>query len=169
MEQLFLCGAVILCTNHEMTNMRRLVAEISAHADIPVFYCLTETDQLDRSVSWTLLDLLAESWPPDDDELEALIARAELGRHSPTDPSFPDWSVNDKNVWLVPPMAKPGHICISNENTGEYSTEEGGQPQQFTYDQFRAALKHWREFRQLMAREGKDKLVGRRYEAVFPE
>lgn len=38
-------------------------------------------------------------------------------------------------------------ICISNENTGEYSTEEGGQPQQFTYEQFRAALKHWREFR----------------------
>ena len=40
---------------------------------------------------------------------------------------------------------------------------------QFTYEQFRAALKHWREFRELMAREGKDKLVGRRFEAIFPE
>jgi hypothetical protein len=65
-------------------------------------------------------------------------------------------------------MAQPGHICISNENTNEYSTE-GGQPQQFTYEQFRAALKHWREFREMMEREGKENLVGRRYEAVFPE
>ena len=149
--------------------MRRLVAEFSARAEIPVFYCLNEVDELDRSVSWTLLDLLAESWPPDDDRLEALISRAELGGYVPDDPSLPDWGVNDKNVWLIAPMAEPGHICISNENTGEYSTAEGGQPQQFTYEQFRAALKHWREFRELMAREGKESLVGRRYEAVFPE
>ena len=149
--------------------MRRLVAEISARAEIPVFYCLNEADELDRSVSWTLLDLLAESWPPDDDQLEALISRAERSRYVPRDPSLPDWGVNDKNVWLVAPMAKPGHICISNENTAEYSTEEGGQPQQFTYEQVRVALKHWREFRELMASVGKDKLVGRRYEAVFPE
>lgn len=149
--------------------MRRLVAEISARVEIPVFYCLSEADEVDRSVSWTLLGLLAESWPPDDSQLEALVAEAEAGRYVPRDPSLPDWGVNDKNVWLVPPMAKPGHICISNENTGEYSTDEGGQPQQFTYEQFRAALKHWREFRELVAHEGKDNLVGRRHEAVFPE
>lgn len=149
--------------------MRRLVAEVSAPAEIPTFYCLSEVDKLDRNVSWTLLALLVETWPPDDYELEALISRAERGRYVPRDPTLPDWGVNDKNVWLVPPMAKPGHICISNENTGDFSTEEGGHPQQFTYEQFRAALKHWREFQQMMVREGKEKLVGRRYEAVFPE
>lgn len=148
--------------------MRRLVAEVSARTETPVFYCLNEVDELDRSVSWTLLDLLAESWPPDDDQLETLVAEAEAGRYVPRDPSLPDWGVNDKNVWLVAPIARLGHICIANENTDEYSTEEGGQPQQFTYGQFRAALKHWREFRELMAREGKENLVGRRYEAVFP-
>ena len=149
--------------------MKRLIAEISVRAEIPIFYCLNEAGELERPLSWTLLDLLAESWPPDDDQLEGLVSLAELGRYVPQDPSLPDWGVNDKNVWLVPPMAEPGHICISNENTGEYSTEEGGKPQQFTYEQFRAALKHWREFRELMAREGKENLVGRRYEAEFPE
>lgn len=94
---------------------------------------------------------------------------AEVGTYVSPDPSLPDWSVNDKNVWLVPPMAEPGHVCISNENAGDFSVSDGGQAQQFTYEQFRAALKHWREFRDLMAREGKDKLVGRRCEAVFPE
>ena len=149
--------------------MKRLIAEISVRAEIPIFYCLNEAGELERPLSWTLLDLLAESWPPDDDQLEGLVSLAELGRYVPQDPSLPDWGVNDKNVWLVPPMAEPGHICISNENTGEYSRREGGQPQQLTYEQFRAALKHWREFRELMAREGKENLVGRRYEAEFPE
>jgi hypothetical protein len=149
--------------------MRRLVAEVSARTEIPVFYCLREADEIERSVSWTLLDLLAESWPPDDDQLEALISRAELGRYVPAAPSLPDWSINDKNVWLTPPMAELGCICVSNENAGDFSVSDGGRPQQFTYEQFRAALKHWREFRELMAREGKANLVGRRYEAVFPE
>jgi hypothetical protein len=81
---------------------------------------------------------------------------------------MPDWGVNDTNIWLVAPMAQPGHVCIANENSGEFSTEEGGQPQQFTYEQFHAALSHWREFQKMLAREGKENLVGRRYEAVLP-
>lgn len=152
--------------------MRKLIAEVGVlnggmlHS---MFYCHNADGQLDCALTHTLLSLVEESMPPSDAQLESLIAEAEAGRYVPQDPSLPDWGVNDKNVWLVAPMAVPGHICISNENTGDYSTEEGGQPQQFTYEQFRAALKHWREFRELMAREGKDKLVGRRYEAVFPE
>lgn len=73
------------------------------------------------------------------------------------------------NLWSRPPLAKPGHICISNENTDVYSTNEGGEPQRFTYAQFRAALKHWREFSDLIAREGRERLVGQRHEAEFPE
>lgn len=152
--------------------MKKLIADISRMPGGRLrtrFYCNNTDGQLDQAVSHTLLLLVTESSPESDAELEALVSEAEAGRYVPQDPSLPDLGVNDKNVWLVPPMAEPDHICISNENTGEYSTQEDGQPQQFTYEQFRAALKHWREFRELMAREGKDNLVGRRYEAVFPE
>lgn len=152
--------------------MKKLVADISLKPDGRLrsrFYCQDMDGQLDQAVSHTLLLLITESLPANHQELEALVSNAEAGRYVPRDPSLPDWGVNDKNVWLIPPMAEPGHICVSNENTSEYSTEEGGQPQQFTYAQFRAALKHWREFRELMAREGKSKLVGRRNEAVYPE
>lgn len=152
--------------------MKKLIADIAKKPDGGVrsrFYCLGADGQLDRSVSHTLLLLISEALPPSDVGLEALVAEAEASRYIPRDPSLPDWGVNDKNVWLVPPMAQSDHICVSNENTDEYSTEDGGQPQQFTYEQFRVALKHWREFRELVAREGKGKLVGRRYETVFPE
>jgi len=152
--------------------MSRIVAEIFRRPDGSLgrtFYCIGDDEELDQAVTDTLLDLVAEMSAPSDSSLESLVLRAAKGAYVSPDSSLPDWSVNDKNVWLVPPMAKPGHICIANENTGEYSTEEGGQPQQFTYEQFRAALKHWREFRELMAREGKENLVGRRYEAAFPE
>lgn len=152
--------------------MKKLIAEIWRHPQGflgHAFYCQDCDGELDRATAQTLLSLIQESASPSDESLDILISTAAEGRYAPRDPDLPDWSVNDKNVWLVEPLAAPGHICISNENTGEYSTEEGGQPQQFTYEQFRAALKHWREFRELMAREGKEKLLGQRYEVAFPE
>jgi len=151
--------------------MKRLIAEVlkrpdgSSHA---VLYCVGEDGRPDHAVGNTLLEFLELSYPSAG-EIEQLLVLAESGGYVPKNPEWADWGVNDVDLWLRPPMAEPGHICISNENTGEYSTAEGGQPQQFTYEQFRAALKHWREFRELMAREGKESLVGRRYEAVFPE
>lgn len=150
--------------------MKKMIADVSSPPACRTrFYCLSADGQLDQAVSHTLLQLIVEAYAPSDAELEALVAQAEAGRYVPRDPSLPDWGVNDKNVWLVAPMAKPGHICISNENTDVYSTEEGGEPQQFTYAQFRAALKHWREFSDLVAREGRERLVGQRHEAEFPE
>src|SRR5450830_510301 len=98
-----------------------------------------------------------------------LYAQAEAGRYVSPNPSIPDWGVNDINIWLLAPMAQPAHVCITNENTEYSSDEEYGKPQQFTYEQFRAALKHWREFQKLIAREGKEKLVGQRFEVAFPE
>jgi len=151
--------------------MRKLVVEIWKHPQgflSNTFHCRDADDQLDRAVTQTLLSLVKESMPPSDAGLEALVTEAEAGRYVPRDPALPDWGVNDKNVWLVAPMAQLGHICITNENVEEYSTEEGGQPQQFTYEQFRIALKHWRDFRKLVAQEGKEKLVGQRYETEFP-
>lgn len=152
--------------------MKKLIADISKRPDGGLrsrYYCQNADGQFEQAVSHTLLLLISEASPASDAELEALVSEAEAGCYVPRDPSLPDWGVNDKNVWLVPPMAQSGHVCISNENKDEYSTEEGGQPQQFTYEQFRAALKHWREFQQMIDRVGKDQLVDRRYEAMFPE
>lgn len=151
--------------------MKRIIAEISATPDgvlHSVLYCVGDNDEVDRSVTDTLLHFIEMSYPSES-QIEQLLVLAESGGYVPKNPEWADWGVNDVDLWLRPPMAEPGHICISNENTSEYSTEEGGQPQQFTYEQFRAALKHWREFRELIAREGKENLVGRRREAAFPE
>jgi hypothetical protein len=148
--------------------MKRLIFEISAVSKAALIYCIDDLGHVDQAVTWTLLDLLAESSPPYDIQLEQLVEKVEAGRYVPLDPSLPDWSVNDKNVWLVPPIAEHGYICISNENAGDYSESDGGQPQQFTFEQFRSALKHWREFKELIAKEGKDNLVGRRFEIPWP-
>ena len=133
---------------------------------LPQLYCVQENGQVDRAVSDTLLDLIQKSYPHED-QLEALVAQAEAGRYASPDPSLPDWGVNDTNIWLVAPMAQPGRVCIANENSGDYSSD-GGEPQHFTYEQFHAALNHWREFKQLIAQEGKESLTGRRYEAALP-
>jgi hypothetical protein len=147
--------------------MKRLISEISEVSKAALIYCIDDLGHVDQAVSWTLLDLLAESSPPYDIELEQLVKEAEAGRYVASDPSLPDWSINDKNVWLVPPTAERGHICISNENAGDYSASAGGQPQQFTFEQFRLAMKHWREFKELITKEGKDNVVGRRFETPW--
>ena len=168
----FLNGADIQSNHNPDASMKKLIAEIWRHPQGflgNTFYCHGDDGELDRAITQTLLSLIQEASSPSDEALEVLVSTAEAGRYAPRDPTLPDWGVNDKNVWLVEPMAKSGHICIANENTEEYSTEEGGQPQQFSFAQFRAALKHWREFQALVASEGKDKLLGQRYEALFPD
>ncbi len=130
-----------------------------------MLYCIGEDGQVDRAITETLLDLIEQS-SPHEDELDSLVMLAESGRYVSPNLSLPDWGVNDTNIWLVPPMAKPGHVCIANENSGDFSTD-GGVPQQFSYEQFRVALKHWREFMSLVAKEGKQNLVGRRHETVL--
>jgi hypothetical protein len=144
------------------------VVQLRGGSLMPVLSGINANGDVDDALTQTLLTFVMLSAPSHRD-IEGLLQSVEAGQYIPEHPEWADWGVNDVDLWLRPPMAEPGHICISNENTVEYSTEEGGQPQQFTYEQFRAALKHWREFRELMAREGKDKLVGQRYEAVFPE
>ncbi|MES2786559.1 MAG: hypothetical protein V4684_13930 [Pseudomonadota bacterium] len=152
--------------------MKKIIADISTQpgaGDRMRFYCQKGDGQVDKAITHTLLRLIAETESPSDAELDELVFQAAAERYIPKDPSLPDWGVNDKNVWLVPPMAEPGHICISNENTYEFAAEEGGQPQQFTYEQFQVALAHWRKFLQIVALEGKESLVGMRFETVFPD
>jgi hypothetical protein len=150
-------------------TMKRIIADISQLPNgwlSPVFYCIDAEGQLDRAVTHTLL-LLIQQAHPHEAELESLVTVAESGRYASPNLKLPDWGVNDINLWLLAPMAQPGHVCISNENAGDYSADDGGQPQQFTFEQFRSALKHWREFKELIAKEGKDNLVGRRFEAPW--
>lgn len=151
--------------------MKRIIAEVHASHDgvlHSLLYCISDNGEVDRSVTETLLHFVEMSYPSEN-QIEQLMALAESGGYAPKNPEWADWGVNDINIWLLAPMAQPGHVCITNENTDYNSDEEHGNPQQFTYEQFRAALKHWREFRELMAREGKENLIGRRYEAVFPD
>ena len=152
--------------------MKKLIADICGKPDGGFrqrFYCQGDSGQLDLAVSHTLLMLVAEMLPPSDAALEELVEQAARVHYVPHDRSLPDWSVNDKSVWLAAPMARLGHIAISNENIDEYSAGEGGCPMQFTYEQFRVALKHWRYFQGLVARESREALVGRRYEVDFTE
>lgn len=147
----------------------KIIAEVFALPSgslLPQLYSVHEDGNVDHSVSDTLLDLIQQSYPHED-QLEALVRQAEEGRYQSPDASLPDWGVNDTNIWLVAPMARPGHVCIANENSEAFSAEEG-EPQQFTYHQFHAALKHWREFKQLMASEGKERLIGKRFELNLP-
>jgi len=147
--------------------MKKIIAELFQlpnGAYLPQFYCLKEDGQPDPAISSTLLELIADSHGTSGEELKALIDQAEAGRYVPQDPSLPDWSVNDKNVWLISPMAELGHVCISNENNGDYSVSDGGQAQQFSYEQFRTALSHWESFKARMKASGMDSLVGQRYE-----
>lgn len=145
--------------------MKRIIGEIFKRPNgwlSTMFYCIGESGEVDRAITDTLLELIEQSCPHED-ELEKLVELAETGCYVSPDPTLPDWGANDINIWLVPPMAKPGCVCISNENAGDFAAD-GGEPQQFAYSEFRLALKHWREFKELIVKEGKEKLVGQQYE-----
>ena len=151
--------------------MKKIIAGIFRHPNnrlYTTFYCNEADGSVNRAITDTLLDLIEQSSPDYDDELEALVLQAEAGQYVSPNLDLPDWGANETNIWLVPPMAKPGYVCISNEYT-DFSSDDGGEPQQFTYAQFKAALAHWREFMRQVEREGKEKLVGKRFEAVLPD
>lgn len=149
--------------------MKKIIAEVfelQSKTLLPQIYCVGQDGAVDRAVTDTLLDLIWLSHPNEDD-LEKLVLLAEVGGYISPNLSLPDWGVNDTNIWLVAPMAQPGCVCISNENSGDFSVDEG-MPQQFTYEQFKVALSHWRAFMARIASEGKQALVGQRYEVAFP-
>lgn len=151
--------------------MKKLIADIYRKPDGRMrrrYYCRGADGELDFSVGDTLLILLSQSNRESSAELGSLVSVAEAGEYVPDDPSLPDWGVNDKNVWLVPPMAEPGHICIANEYSDKYFSDEGGRPQQFTYAQFRIALDHWNQFESLLDDIGLAP-EGRCYECDFPD
>lgn len=149
------------------TMMTAEIAQLKSGSLIAVMSAICEDGKIDDAITQTLMDFAMQS-DGHLTELDDLIARYQIGQYVPEHPQLPDWGVNDVNLWLRAPMAQPGHLCITNENTDYSSDEDHGRPQQFTYAQFHTAMSHWRKFKELIAREGKEKLVGRRFEVVLP-
>ncbi|NWB46394.1 hypothetical protein [Pseudomonas gingeri] len=132
----------------------------------PALYCVGEEGKVVMSVTNTLLDIVSEMWWSQMQELEALFQIAEKGLYVPDNPDLPDWSINDKNIWLSPPDVDRGYILISNENVQNFS-EEYGELQLFSMGQFRAAFKFWMEFQELCKLKGKENMVGEKVYGVL--
>jgi hypothetical protein len=141
--------------------MKRFVAEVTRLPNGSLIHQFTCVDNggVNHAVTQTLLDLVSESSAKALSEVEALVVAAEQGKYHPANPDIPDWSVNEKYVWLRAPMAPAGHICISNEYSGDYSRDEG-TPQHFTYHQFHEAVGHWRKFLDAVRERGGENFVG---------
>jgi hypothetical protein len=150
--------------------MKKLISEIWQSPNgflSSVFYCHDIHGHLDESITHTLLSFVQESTPSHKD-IDALLQSFEAGRYVPKHPEWADWGINDIELWIRPPIAQPGYVGISADYNEAYSVEHG-HPQQFTYAQFRVAMNHWRVFQELVAKQGKENLVGQRFEVAWPE
>ena len=149
--------------------MKKLIAEIFELPNgslLPQLYCIDEDGQVSRSITDTLLDTIAELSPKAATELDSFLAVVESGRYEPQELSLPDWSINEKLIWVTPPRARRGYLVITNENIPEYSLDDG-QPQEFSMQQFRSAMAHWKNFQKLVQKKGKESLVGEKFEVDF--
>lgn len=111
-----------------------------------VYYvAFDDTDQPNDAVNATILDLVKMAhWRGDSlNKLVELVLRAQSGAYQSPNPGLPDFGINDVNIWLAEPNARPGMICVTNENT-EY-THEFGRQQHFTFNDFWSLLKCFTE------------------------
>ncbi|RZK99188.1 MAG: hypothetical protein EOP36_20050 [Rubrivivax sp.] len=150
--------------------MKKIFAEVvklSNNSLYPRVYCVDQHGVEDEAICATLCDLVWESNGSPLVGLEALIVKASTGQYSPEKPELPDFSINDKMVWVRPPFALEGKICISNENILEYSANEGS-PQSFTKNQFKAVSKLVSQFSLELVAKGRENLLGQRFEIDLP-
>ncbi|MBW8808599.1 MAG: hypothetical protein JF591_07135 [Lysobacter sp.] len=105
------------------------------------------------AVTATLVDFVCDLHPPADAIFIDLLSRQCAGSYVPNDPGQADFSVNQKYVWVRPPIAAPGRIVISNEYVPEYSMDDG-VPQSFAMESFFSVLEHWRGFLRLSESDG---------------
>lgn len=133
---------------------------------IPMLYGVSEQGEVMRNITDTLLDFVAESTPKEIEKLSALLQAVEDGTYERNDPILPDWSVNDKCLWIGPPKVGEGYILVSNENIPEYSMEEG-VPQRFSTNQLLAALNHWKKFDEKLRIEDRQSLVGQKFTGMI--
>lgn len=151
--------------------MKKIIAEVKLLSNkslYPRIYCIGHDGAEDEAVSLTLCDSLWELSGEPILELERLIEDAFSGKYIPRNPDLPDMSINEKLIWVRPPFANPGRICISNENLPEFSVDDG-VPQCFKSDQFKLVASLILSFKTEIARRGLENLVGHRFEIDFPD
>lgn len=147
----------------------KIVAEVERLQNNMIYAnlrCVEEDEALARSVTSTLLDQVSQMYPDMMDELEKLFVMAEKGMYVPDNPFLPDWGVNDMYLWISRPGMERDHILLSNDYVEEFS-QEYGQPQLFTTDQYRAAFRFWMEFQELCRLKGKENMVGEKVYGVI--
>lgn len=133
----------------------------------PLIYAVKEDGQIDQAVTNTLCDFVSYLFPPADMEFKSLLAQVYAGKYLPMNPLLADFGVNDVNVWLVAPHAKDGCLCISNENISDFSIDQG-QPQQFTFEEFRKTSECWKNFQEKIREKGAERMIGQKFEALLP-
>lgn len=121
------------------------ITTLSNGQDFPQLLAFEESGEVSERVTMTILDLIVELHPPADAVLEQLLLASRAGRYIANNSDMADFSVNDKFVWLHPPRAKEGEVCISNENFPDCSVE-WGEPQCFSIDAFFLIQERWRAF-----------------------
>lgn len=150
--------------------MKKIVAELillSNKSIYPRVYCIDETGRENEAITVTLCDAIWELRGRPLLELKELISSFILGKYQPIDQELPDMSINDKFIWVRPPLANKSEICISNENIQEYSIDDG-LPQYFNFEQFNTACNVVEEFENIIIKHGKENLIGIKIEIDFP-
>lgn len=151
--------------------MKKIVAEVislSNRSLYPRIYCIGDDGHEEQAVSLTLCDAVWELNGPPILELEEIARRAVEGQYVPENVDLPDFSINDKLIWVRPPFAELGQVCISNENVPEFSIDEG-TPQCFSMNQVRLVANLASKFSSEIASRGRENLLGRRFELDFVE
>lgn len=151
--------------------MKKLVAEVMPLPNgslYPRIYCIGPDGVEDARVSLTLCDAAWELGAGSSTALQALVDEVAGGAQAPEVADLAHMSVNDKLIWIVPPWAPLGGICVSNENVPELSSDEG-TPQRFTLQQLRLAVALASGLAADIARKGRENLAGHRVEIDFPD
>lgn len=152
-------------------TLKKIVAEIILLTNkflYPRVYCINENGLQNEAISMTLCDAIWELRGKPLWEFQRLINLVESGEYNVVDQNLADMSINDKLIWVRSPFVEAGKICISNENIEEFSVDDG-LPQFFNYKQLDVVIKLVSEFELAILKQGKDKLLGCKFEVEFPD
>ena len=148
--------------------MKNILAEVvkTPNETIHVNFVVNNADgSIDAPTTNTLLEFIQEAHNHLH-EIESLLESSIIDKPVSQWPYMPNWGINDINLWLNSPSSMDGYLCITNENT-LYHSDEGGFPQEFTFEQFHTALNHWRSFMSIVEKQDKKLSVGYRFEAPW--
>lgn len=129
--------------------------------------CIKENGDIDSPAVNTLLSVVQELSPREYDLFESLMSRTSKTDIDPAEFGRPRWAGNECVAWFGEPRAGKGHVLIANQYVPAYS-EDDGEPQRFTFEQLRLAMRVWRDFKSQVARKGILAMLGETMEAPFP-